>query len=225
MKISIIIPVYKEENNINKTIENIYKTQNNIDFEIIVSDSEQNQSTLNAITNKNIIKVVSNKGRAKQMNTGSFYANGDILLFLHADTILSVDSLVKIEKVINSGFLAGAFDLKIDSNKFIFRIIERVSSIRSRLTKIPYGDQGIFIKKDIFDRLGKFKEIPLMEEVELMITLKKKNHRIFIINSPIITSARRWKKEGIIYCTLRNWLLITLYLLGVSPNQLVKFYK
>jgi rSAM/selenodomain-associated transferase 2 len=224
MKISIIIPVYKEENNINNTINNIYKSQS-IDFEIIVVDSEENQSTLNVIKNTQVIKVISEKGRAKQMNKGSTYAKGEVLLFLHADTVLPNNSLEEIIKIIDCGYVGGAFDFKINSNRYIFRIIEKISSLRSRITKIPYGDQGIFIKKDYFIKIGNYKEFPLMEDVELMQRIKSNKNKIFIIKKSVITSSRRWEKEGIIYCTLRNWFLITLYILGVSPNNLIKFYK
>lgn len=225
MKVSIIIPVYREEQNINNTINHIYNTQSG-DFEIIVSDSEPNQSTLKVIEKTEVIKVVSEKGRAKQMNKGVVQSQGEILLFLHADTILPDNAVEEINKIIEQdNYMAGAFDFKINSTKTIFRIIEKISSLRSRITRLPYGDQAIFIRKYYFLSIGKYKEYPLMEDVELMQKIKKDKKDIFIINTPVITSPRRWEKEGVIYCTLRNWSLIIMYFLGVSPEKLVNLYK
>ncbi len=120
--------------------------------------------------------------------------------------------------------VGGAFDLSIQSEKKIYRLIEQTASIRSRLTRIPYGDQAIFLKKRFFDQIGGFKDIPIMEDVELMQRVKKAGKKIKFITRKVQTSSRRWENEGIVYCTLRNWALITLYLLGVSPDKLKKFY-
>jgi hypothetical protein len=121
--------------------------------------------------------------------------------------------------------VGGAFDLEIKSKKRIFRLIERAASIRSRLTRIPYGDQAIFLKKSFFDQIGGFKDIPIMEDVELMQRVKKAGQKIKFIPRKVWTAARRWEKEGIVYCTLRNWILISLYMFGVSPEKLNKFYS
>ena len=113
----------------------------------------------------------------------------------------------------------------IQSGRRVFRLIETGASLRSRITRVPYGDQAIFIRKDYFESIGGFSEIPLMEDVELMRRIKKGGGRIFIIPQKVMTSPRRWEKEGIVYCTLRNWTLITLYFLGVPPEKLTAFYK
>jgi hypothetical protein len=96
--------------------------------------------------------------------------------------------------------------------------------IRTRITGIPYGDQAIFIKKDFFAGMNGYQEIPIMEDVELMRRIKKSGYKICIIPQRVSTSPRRWEKEGIIYCTLRNWALISLYLSGFKPEKLAKFY-
>jgi GT2 family glycosyltransferase len=98
-------------------------------------------------------------------------------------------------------------------------------SLRSRLTRIPYGDQTIFIKKTVYQELGGFRDIPLMEDVDLMRRLKRAGGRIVILPQKAVTSPRRWQKEGIVYCTLRNWFLIVLYLFGVPPQRLARFYR
>lgn len=160
------------------------------------------------------------------MNCGAAKSSGDILIFLHADTRLPMNSLHRIAAVMeDKACIGGAFDLGIDSDHFAFRIIEKMASWRSRLTSIPYGDQAIFIRRDYFQSLGGFKNIPIMEDVELMRRIKHRQGKINILKDKVKTSPRRWETEGVVFCTLRNWFLITLYLLGVKPETLAKFYR
>lgn len=225
-RISIIIPVLNEASIINQTIDHIFSLPSGEEFEVIVVDGNPHGETINAIRRKEVKKIVAEKGRPKQMNSGAFHAEGKILLFLHADTILPGDTLDSISSVMEKGNLVGgAFDLGIQSDRPIFRVIANAASFRSRITRIPYGDQGIFIRKDYFYKLGGFKEMPLMEDVELMRRIKRAGDKICILPSRVRTSPRRWEREGILYCTLRNWTLITLYFLGIPPEKLAKFYK
>lgn len=224
-KISIIIPVLNEQKTINETIEKIYAS-NQVVFEIIVVDCDPKGSTIESVKKSTVIKLLSQRGRAKQMNTGAKKASGKILLFLHSDTELPNDALNKISILFDTkNYVAGAFDLEINDKKPIFRIIEKVASFRSRLTSIPYGDQAIFINSEYFKKIGWFSDIPLMEDVELMQCIKKLKGKIHIFKETVKTSSRRWHKEGIFYCTIRNWFLIGFYYLGVSPEKLVRFYK
>jgi rSAM/selenodomain-associated transferase 2 len=160
------------------------------------------------------------------MNHGAALAAGNILIFLHADTRLPTDAMAFIDTAMrDESYMAGAFDLAIDSERPIFRLIEKAASLRSRLTRIPYGDQAVFMRKTVFKKLGGFRNIPIMEDVEIMRRIKKQGGKIRIIDRKVLTSSRRWKRDGIVYTTLRNWLLITLYLLGVKPDKLVRFYQ
>ncbi len=173
-----------------------------------------------------VIKVRSPRGRGRQMNEGAGYATGDILLFLHADTELPLNALSLIGNAMQDGHYAGgAFDLAIKSPHPLFRMIEFSASLRSRITRIPFGDQAIFIRKDYFDTIGGYQDIPIMEDVEIMKRIRKKGDRIIIFRDRVATSSRRWDSEGIVRCTLRNWLLQALYPLGVSPHTLARFYK
>ncbi|MDY6971195.1 MAG: hypothetical protein SV775_02585 [Thermodesulfobacteriota bacterium] len=124
----------------------------------------------------------------------------------------------------SSTYVAGAFDLGFDSRRWFFSLTAAVASMRSRITRTPFGDQAIFIKRSYFERIGGFCDIPLMEDIELMKRIKKKGDAIRIIPLKVTTSARKWEKEGIILTTLRNWLLQFLYFLGVSPEKLVRYY-
>jgi rSAM/selenodomain-associated transferase 2 len=224
-KFSIIVPVLNETDKINPFIEHLRNLESNEDYEIIVVDGNPVGRTISAINYKGIRTIIAEKGRAKQMNAGAYIARGEILIFLHVDTLLPVDALSKISKVLKQRqYIGGAFDLGIGSEKIIFKIIAYFASIRSRLTRIPYGDQAIFIRKDYFNKIGGYQEIPLMEDVELMHRIKKERGKICILSDRVITSPRRWEKEGIIYCTLRNWVISIFYFIGVSPNKLTKFY-
>jgi rSAM/selenodomain-associated transferase 2 len=160
------------------------------------------------------------------MNCGTAEAEGNVLIFLHADTRLPESALKNIGVILeDKNIVGGAFDLGIDSERFAFRVIEKMASWRSRLTRIPYGDQAIFIRADYFRLIRGFQDIPIMEDVELMQRIKQRAGKIKIIPQRVLTSPRRWETEGVVFCTLRNWFLISLFLLGVKPATLARFYK
>ncbi len=226
IKFSIIVPVFHEGERINDLIDCLNRLDSDKNFEIIIVDGCREKDTLGAIHSKEVIKISSERGRAKQMNAGASMAKGEILIFLHADTELPIHALKKINSLTErKEYVGGAFDLGIKSDKFIFKVIGTLSSLRSRLNRIPFGDQAIFIRKEYFNQIGGYKEIPLMEDVELLRRIKKSGNKIWIFYDRVMTSPRRWEKEGVIYCTLRNWSLQTLYFLGISPHKLVIFYK
>lgn len=223
---SIIVPVFREEAVINAAIDHIETLQGSGLLEVMVVDGDPEGATIDAVRNRNVITAASGKGRGNQMNRGAALAKGDVLIFLHADTRLPSDALALVEAALRDpACQAGAFDLGIASDKPVYRILARAASCRSRLTRVPYGDQAIFFRRNYFNAIGGYADIPLMEDVEIMRRLKKNGSRITIINRAVSTSARRWEKEGILKCTLRNWLLISLYVAGVSPRRLAKFYK
>jgi len=223
MKISVIIPVLREEAVINRAIERIRAVDRAV--EIVVVDGDPQEGTLRAVTCAEALLVASEAGRGRQMNEGARAAGGDILVFLHADTVLPGNAFRSISSAMMSRrFVGGAFDLAIDGQGVIFRLIEWAASLRSRLTRIPYGDQALFLRRDYFMRIGGYRDIPLMEDVDLMRRVKARGDRICIIRGKARTSARRWEQEGVLRCTLRNWTILALYLLGVPPRRLVKWY-
>lgn len=225
-RISIVISVLDEPEDINLAIEKVLCQQSDEDFEIIAVDGDPNGETINAIFHMDVITAVSEKGRAKQMNAGADLAKGEILLFLHADTELPPLALEKISRTLEDDrYVGGAFDLGIDSDNFWIKVIAARARIRSRLTRIPYGDQAIFVRKRYFEEIGGFKDLPFLEDVELMRRIKKRGDKIFILRDQVKTSARRWEKEGILYTTLRNMLVVSLYRLGVSPHRLARYYR
>jgi rSAM/selenodomain-associated transferase 2 len=223
---SIIVPVLYEAERINDLISHLRQLDPVESSEIIVVDGAPEKDTLQAIHDNRITKISTDKGRARQMNAGALAAKGDILIFLHADTELPLTSLQRINEFINRNeYVGGAFDLGIKSDKMIFKVIAFLGSLRSRLNKIPYGDQAIFIRRDDFNKMEGYRDIPLMEDVELMRRVKRSGKKILILHDRVMTSPRRWEEEGLTYCILRNWILQILYFLGISPHKLVKFYK
>ncbi|MBM2838076.1 MAG: glycosyl transferase family 2 [Deltaproteobacteria bacterium] len=221
MDISVVIPVLNEEKVIERNLRDLNK---NLITETIVSDGGSNDDTV--VIASRFAKVVhSNPGRGAQMNFGAKAATCDILLFLHADTILPDQWRDRIlSSMADEGVVGGAFSLSIDSDRLSHRIIAATANLRSRLTKLPYGDQGIFVKRSVFEKIGGFKDIPIMEDVDLMRRLKKSG-KVIILDDKVKTLARRWEKEGVVYSTLRNWLLLTLFYMGVTPERLYKLYR
>jgi len=224
--LSIIIPVFHEADRINGIITQVFDLTFKGAPQVIVVDGDPQGSTINMIKDEQVVKIISGKGRARQMNSGASLASGDVLLFLHADTLLPKDALSMITATMRVGrFVAGAFDLGIDSSRRIFRITEKYVFLRTRLTRIPFGDQAIFIRRKYFEIIGGYKDIPLMEDVEIMGRIRKRRGRICIIPAKVLTSPRRWEREGVFFSTFRNWTLQMLYALGVPPEQLHKYYQ
>ena len=225
MTISVVIPVLHEQVLINDCIARLRDLGSDEMREIIVVDGDPDGDTLKAIEDGGVRRLSAGAGRARQMNVGAAAAEGDILLFLHADTRLPVDGFRRIADCMEEArFAAGAFDLGIGGEGIAFRIIEKVASFRSRVARIPYGDQAIFVRRAYFRSIGGFREMPLMEDVDLMRRIKRDGRAIFIIPEKLSTSARRWEREGAVRCTFRNWTTMLLYLLGVSPEKLAKRY-
>ncbi len=224
--ISVILPVLNEAEGINDAIAGIYGQGPSDKVDVIVVDGDPRGSTVSAISDKRVITSVSERGRARQMNRGALLASGDILLFLHADTALPANALALIGAALEDPSLqAGAFDLGIRSERSLFRITEKYVALRTRLTRVPFGDQAIFIRKAYFKEIGGYCNIPLMEDVELMKRIRKRGDRISIIPDKVMTSPRRWEKEGVLFCTFRNWSLQMAFALGVPPKRLAKWYK
>ena len=227
-KISIIIPVLNESEGINDTVEHLNGliTSTNVSVEIIVVDGDPEGKTIASIRDKNTITTTGKTGRAAQMNKGAELATGKTFLFLHADTRLPDEGLnVIVASCDGKTTKAGAFDLAIASGKNVFRLIETMANVRSHLTGIPYGDQGLFFHADYFRALGGFADIPIMEDVEIIRRMKKRGDRVIFLKDTVQTSSRRWQKEGVWKCTLRNWSLVSLFVAGVKPQKLAKFYR
>jgi rSAM/selenodomain-associated transferase 2 len=222
-KITIVMPVLNEAKTFRITLNQLPLSPNE---ELIVVDggsTDESVSIAREFTDK---VFVTETGRARVMNYGAERATGDILLFLHADSQLPEGAFGIIRTTLgNNSVAAGAFDLGISNPKFRFRIIELGANLRSRVTSVPYGDQGIFLSKKVFNHIGGFADIPLMEDIEISRRLKKTGKIVFV-RPPVMVSARRWLKEGAVYTTVRDWALALSYsFLKISPEKLIKYYK
>lgn len=167
------------------------------------------------------------KGRGYQLIAGAELAQGEVLLFLHADTRLPPEGLQRLRQLLHNrpGLAGGAFDLAIDSPRAIFRLIETVASWRSRLTRLPYGDQALFLRREAYWQIGGFPAVPLMEDVGIGQRLRRAGLKLGFVSRRVQTSARRWESEGVWRCTLRNWTLLLAYYRGVAPEKLAEFYR
>jgi rSAM/selenodomain-associated transferase 2 len=220
-KISVIIITLNEERYVERLLTQLSNKNN---LELIVSDGGSIDRTARAAKRYTAKVVVGERGRGVQLNAGAALATGDILWFLHADSIPPDNFRDHIIHTLGtSGVAGGAFKLDFDSDLSSLKTISFVAGLRSMLTRIPFGDQGVFVKKETFDRLNGFKNIPLMEDIDFGRRLKREG-RIVLLPSGIKTCSRKWEKEGILKTTLRNWMYITLFLMGYSPHKLYRRY-
>jgi rSAM/selenodomain-associated transferase 2 len=220
--ISVIIPTYNEEENIKNTILSI------IDYtshEVIVVDGGSSDNTVKSARQMGVKTLKSAPGRAKQMNEGVSLSSCNILLCLHGDSILPTDFLEQIDETLsNPKTGAGAFKLSIDLPGRGARLIEKSANLRAKYFQLPYGDQAIFLKREIFDKVGGFDDVLFMEDY-LLVKKIRKFSKIKIAGSAVVTSGRRWQRLGLLKTTLINQCVIVGYLLGFSIPVLKKLYR
>lgn len=222
MKISIIIPCLNEGGYIKNTLQHVLSLHG--DFETIVVDGGSSDDTLSIAAEFNGLKIISSeKGRSIQMNAGASVAKSEILLFLHADTFLPENAFnLIIECMQDQQVVAGSFYLRFDDNSRFTNFYSRLSKLNHSF--LTYGDHGIFIKKSVFQEIGGYKEIPFMEDVEIQGRIKKEG-RFKKLNAGVLTSARRFRKTGILRQFTMDLYLVLFYKMGVSPKRLKNFYK
>ena len=224
--VSVIVPVLHEAGRLDPLIDHVRQTAGAEPVEIILVDGSPDGESIGTVTRGQVTLLTAPAGRARQMNAGAAAATGDFLLFLHADTRLPAGAFRRIAETLSDGrHGAGAFDLRYDSDRPSMRIIARAACLRSRLTRIPYGDQAHFFRRDYFEALGGYADIPFLEDVEIMRRIKSRRERICILPEPVVTSARRQQREGVLACTVRNGVVVALYYAGMSPERLARFYR
>ena len=229
MKISVVIPVYREKGIsalLDDLLRRIETDRANGKTEIAVVDGAPEADTLARIGDMPVTRLSSPPGRGVQLNRGARATGGDALLFLHADTILPENAFELIRLTLQDKNIAGgAFSLSYEPRTAGLSFITALANLRSRRTRVPYGDQAIFVRRQVFEELNGFLPIPIMEDLEFMTRLRKNGHRIRILAMPVRTSSRRQLHEGIVRCTLRNLCLRLLYHCGMPPRILAGLYR
>lgn len=223
MMISIIIPAINEASTIVKTLKSLQSMRRR-GQEVILADGGSIDDTIFLSRPFTDRIIQSPRGRASQMNEGARIARGDILFFLHADTIIPEDAdLWIIERMKNEKKFWGRFDVKLSGRHPIFRLVEFLMNLRSRVTKIATGDQAIFIRRELFEAIGGFPKIDLMEDIALCKILKSYGKPLCLCKT-VITSSRRWEENGILRTILLMWFLRASYFFKVNPNRLARIY-
>ena len=227
-KLSIIIPVLNETEMVHRQLLHLKQLKNHQLIEVIIVDADPGGATINSITiNPKSLPfplklMASDPGKGRQMNMGVKHSVSGRLLFLHVDCFLPENA---IELVTTSNHPCGAFDILIDGKGFKFWLISIMANFRTHMNLIPYGDQAQFFQADLFQSLGGFKEIPFMEDFEIMQWVKKAGIKPHLFKSKLLVSNRRWLEEGAIYVTLRNWAVALCFSWGVPVEKLTRFYR
>ena len=221
--ISVIIPTLNEQKNI-QILLNILQPLRKSGAELIVVDGGSTDSSCELAAPLSDHLVHTKQGRARQMNAGKKVANGKLLWFLHADTIPSSHAIARLQEIANSNDLSwGRFNVHLSGEHLLLRLVEKAMNLRSRLTGIATGDQGIFMSRKLFEHVNGFPDIPLMEDISISSALKKRIRPVCLSES-LNASSRKWEKNGILRTIVLMWWIRFAFALGVDPNRLYKQY-
>jgi rSAM/selenodomain-associated transferase 2 len=220
MSVSIIIPALNEAACIAATVASLRRQQ---PAEIIVVDGGSGDGTPELARGADLV-LPSPPGRAVQMNLGASRARGDYLLFVHADCTLDDGALTALAGALrNPRTIAGCFNMRVTADGMLYRCIDAAATARVRLTGVVYGEQGLFLRRRDYHRLGGFPPWRFMEDVFFSRMLRQ-HGRVVVLPQRIHVAARRWQRVGLIRQTLRNWTLTGLALAGVHPDRLARWY-
>lgn len=222
MRVSIIVPILNEADELPQFLESLREL--GTEHQIIFVDGGSRDGSATLVRQAGHMLLDSLPGRARQMNLGARCAAGDVLLFLHADTRISAPGLEAMRGAMMDPIVVGGrFDLVYGTSRWPYPWIARVGNLRSRFTKILTGDQTIFVRRAVFEAMGGYPEIPLMEDVEISRQLKRRG-QLACLRARVVASTRKCRREGVWRTIALMWLLRTLYALGVPPEQLHRLY-
>lgn len=218
--VSVIIPTLNEEGCLAAALRALRAEGPR---EIIVADGGSDDGTRRAAAGADRF-IDAPRGRAAQMNAGAALASGDVLLFLHADCVPEAGALADAERLLRRrDVAAGCFQMRVAAEGPLYRLIDACATARVRLTGLVYGDQGLFVRRETFERAGRFPPLRLMEDVFLSRSLRRVG-RVVVSPRRLFVSPRRWQRAGLVRQTLRNWALTALAAGGVHPDRLAAFY-
>jgi rSAM/selenodomain-associated transferase 2 len=221
-RLSIIIPALNESTGIGAVLARLQAARAR-GHEVIVVDGGSRDGTPQCCAGLVDGLLFAERGRARQMNAGAMRAHGDVLLFLHADTLVphEVDGLIDAALAQQPGW--GRFDVRLSGRRPILRLVARLMNLRSRLSGIATGDQAVFVTRDWFMESGGFPDQPLMEDIVLSKRLKRLA-RPHCLKHRVLTSSRRWEDRGVLRTVVRMWWLRAAFFFGVPASRLVRLY-
>ncbi|MFW6032922.1 MAG: TIGR04283 family arsenosugar biosynthesis glycosyltransferase [Phycisphaeraceae bacterium] len=227
--VSVVIPTLDETAYLARTLESLGPTpaaRREAGIEIVLADGGSRDGTPGLAKELGVDRVVvSPAGRARQLRAGVSVASGELILFLHADTRLEPGAIDELREVMKKPSVSGgAFRLQIDARRWWTWLVAKLVNLRSRAFGLPYGDQGIFVRRSVLDQMGGVPELPIMEDVELARQMRR-HGRLRLLNSAAITSGRRWEANGLLRTTLVNWSAVLMYRFRVPPRLICRFYE
>lgn len=222
-KISVIVPALNEAGSIANCLQRL-QTLRKQGGEVIVVDGGSHDATVDIARSWSDQVLVSAPGRARQMNAGAVKARGTLLWFVHADTLVPEAADAALALAVQQSVAWGRFDIQLSGQQRLLRVVEKLMNLRSRITGIATGDQGIFVTKDLFSSIGGYPRIDLMEDIELSARLKKYS-RPACLKATLLTSSRRWEQRGILRTILLMWSLRLANRVGVPARQLARVYR
>ena len=222
VRVSVIIPTLNEAPRVRDLLGDLAAGPE-LELELIVADGGSADGTLELARPLADLALATGRGRAVQMNAGARTARGVYLWFLHADTRVSPEALEALGAACGAGARWGRFDVRLSGRQPLLRLVERLMNLRSCLTGIATGDQGIFVTRADFEAAGGYQEIPLMEDIALSKALRRRAQPL-CLRTPIETSSRRWEERGLLRTILLMWRLRLAYALGADPRRLARRY-
>jgi rSAM/selenodomain-associated transferase 2 len=223
-RLSVVVPTLDEAAGIEATLRRLQPLRAR-GHEVVVADGGSRDGTAAAAAPLADRVVAAPRGRARQQNAGAAAATGDVLLFLHADTLAPVDAdRLVLDGLRRTGRGWGRFDVRLSGRHPLLRLTGRLTALRSRLSGIATGDQAVFVRRDWFEGAGGFPDIPLMEDVALTRALRRRG-RPLCLRARVVTSSRRWEERGIARTIFLMWRLRLAYALGADPHRLAERYR
>ncbi len=221
MRVVVIVPALNEERVLGRCLAAVLPESD----EVIVVDAGSADGTASCARHAGARVVEAERGRAAQMNAGASHAHAaDVLVYVHADTLMPPGWRAGIEEALAHGRQWGRFDVRMDEASSLLRVIAFMMNLRSRLTGVCTGDQSIFVSAQAWGRLGGYALLPLMEDIELSKRLKRAQGPPACLRTRVLVSARRWRTRGVMRTVLQMWTLRLLYVVGVSPATLHRLY-
>ncbi len=220
LRLSVVVPVLDEERALGEGLPALLA----LGDELVVSDGGSRDATAELAGRVGAIVVVGAPGRGGQLARGAAAASGDVLLFLHVDTRLPAGAGEEIRRAVEGGTAGGAFAMRFEPETRLLRFGARLVNWRSRRFAVPLGDQAQFVRRDVFERLGGFRDWPILEDLDFVLRLRRHGGTV-LLPGPAIVSARRFLNRGVLRTVTVDWLIWSLFALGVSPHRLARLYR